>query len=138
MPPEEVFLSHSERDRGFVVQLAAELERHGIRYWYSRSHILAAQNWHDEIGKALERCDWFLLVLSPEAVKSKWVKRELLYALDQDRYEGRILSILHQPCAHRDLSWSLGPFQSVDCCAQGFDHACRQLLRVWGIGYISR
>jgi hypothetical protein len=39
-----------------------------------------AQQWHDEIGAALRRCDWFVLVLSPHTVESIWVKRELLFS----------------------------------------------------------
>ena len=79
--PNEVFLSHSNRDRPFVRKLVDVLRRRGIPVWYSETNIQGAQQWHDEIGAALRRCDWFVLVLSPHAVESKWVKRELLYSL---------------------------------------------------------
>ena len=68
----EVFLSHSSQDREFVVRLARVLKRHKIRYWYSATHIVAAKQWHDEIGRALSRCDWFLVVLTPNSVRSQW------------------------------------------------------------------
>jgi hypothetical protein len=42
-----------------------------------KANIRGAQQWHDEIGTALKRCDWFLLVLSPQSVRSMWVKHEL-------------------------------------------------------------
>ena len=35
----------------------------------------------DIVDAALRRYDWFVLVLSPDAVALKWVKRELLYSL---------------------------------------------------------
>lgn len=41
----------------------------------SKEHIGGAQEWHDEIGAALDRCDWFPVVLSPQSVASRWVKR---------------------------------------------------------------
>ena len=69
--PTEVFISHSQKDQGFVKWLVGVLRRHQIPVWYSDTEILGAQQWHDEIGKALERCDWFVLVLSPDAVASK-------------------------------------------------------------------
>lgn len=72
--PNEVFLSHSSRDVQFVEELVGALRRHGIPVWYSRTNIRGAQMWHDEIGAALRRCDWFVLVLSPGAVGSPWVK----------------------------------------------------------------
>jgi hypothetical protein len=105
-----------------------------VRFWHSKAHILGAQQWHDEIGKALARCDWFVLVLSPDSVKSKWVKRELLYALRQDRYTDRILPILYRKCDPARLSWTLPDFQMVDFKGD-WDPACRRLLRRWGIAY---
>ena len=134
--PNEVFLSHSSEDRPFVETLANVLGGHGIAYWHSDVNILGAQMWHDEIGTALRRCDWFVLVLSPDAVESKWVKRELLYSLQQDRFEARIAPLLYRPCSPDDLSWTLSQFQTVDF-TQGFDDGYRNLLRIWHIGYAA-
>jgi hypothetical protein len=136
MLPQEVFLSHSDRDRPFVTELAAMMRRHGIPLWYSRTNILGAQQWHDEIGAALRRCDWFVLVLSPHAVESIWVKRELLFSLQQNRFEDKIIPLLYQPCAYERLSWTLSLFPMVDF-TQTFEQGCRDLLHVWGLGYRS-
>src|SRR5216683_338990 len=91
-----------------------KLRRHGIPVWYSRTNILGAQQWHDEIGAALHRCDWFVLVLSPHAVESIWVKRELLFSLQQNRFEDKIIPLLYQSCAYERLSWTLSLSQMVD------------------------
>ena len=53
MPPQEIFLSHSDRDRTFVARLAETLRRHGLPVWYSSTDMVGAQQWHDEIGSAL-------------------------------------------------------------------------------------
>ena len=45
------------------------------------------------IGAALDRCDWFVVLRSPEAVESKWVKRELCFALENDAYNNRIVPV---------------------------------------------
>ena len=132
--PNEVFLSHSSVDRAFVTQLAKVMRGHGIPVWYSETNIRGAQQWHDEIGAALRRCDWLILVLSPNAVASKWVKRELLFCLQEDRFDGRIIQIINKTCEHDDLSWTLSQLQMVDF-RNHFDTACRELLRTWGIGY---
>lgn len=132
--PGEVFLSHSSKDRDFVVRLAQTLKRSRIRYWYSASHIVGAKQWHDEIGRALARCDWFILVLTPHAVRSAWVKRELLFALNQDRYNERIIPLLRKPCDYSGLSWTLPEYQLVDFTGN-FDLGCRKLWRAWGLEY---
>ena len=134
MFPAEIFLSHSDADRQFVENLAQMLRRHGVPVWYSRTNILGAQQWHDEIGAALRRCDWFVLVLSPESVESIWVKREVLFALQQRHFGNRIVPLLYQACDHERLSWTLSIFQLVDF-TQPFEDGCRDLLRVWGVGY---
>jgi hypothetical protein len=79
--PREVFLSHASKDRRIASRIGSILRAHGVPVWYSETNLIGAQQWHDEIGEALARCDWFLIVLSPQATRSKWVKRELLYAL---------------------------------------------------------
>lgn len=133
-PPQEAFLSHSSQDHEFATRLADELGRHGVPVWYSRTNLLGAEQWHDEIGLALNRCDWFLIVLSPHSVDSMWVKRELVFALQQERFVYRIVPVLLQPCGVERLSWTLSALQFVDF-QQSFDDGCRALLRVWGMGY---
>jgi TIR domain len=130
----EVFLSHSSKDRKAAKHLAEMLRDHGVPVWYSETNLIGAQQWHDEIGAALSRCDWFIVLLSPSAVKSPWVKRELMYALRDLRYEGRILPVIHKPCDSSRLSWTLEDFQRIDLSAD-FEDGCRALLRTWGIGY---
>jgi hypothetical protein len=107
MNPRELFLSHSSRDRGIADRIAEVLKRHGVPVWYSRVNIRGAQQWHDEIGAALRRCDWFAVLLSPNSVGSIWVKREFLFALQQSRFEGKIIPILLSPCDADQLSWTL-------------------------------
>ncbi|HEY2158215.1 MAG TPA: toll/interleukin-1 receptor domain-containing protein, partial [Isosphaeraceae bacterium] len=88
--PADLFLSHATPDRAFADRLVAVLRGHGVPVWYSQTNLLGAQQWHDEIGRALDRCDWFAVVMSPAALKSKWVERELHYALNEDRYIKKI------------------------------------------------
>ncbi len=136
MLPKEIFLSHSTLDEPFVASISEVLRRHGIPVWYSRTNILGAQQWHDEIGAALKRCDWLALVLSPHSVESMWVKRELLFALQQNRFENRIVPLLYQPCDYERLSWTLSSFQIINF-TRTFDEGCRDLMRTWGLGYKS-
>lgn len=131
---QEVFLSHSHRNHVFADKLASTMRSYGVRVWYSKTSIVGAQQWHDEIGSALGRCDWFVVVLSPSSVKARWVKHELLYALNDSRYEGRIVPIMYKKCDASDLSWTLPTFQFVDF-THGYSTGCRALLPIWGLSY---
>jgi hypothetical protein len=132
--PQEVFLSHSSLDQQFAASIAEVMRRHGIPVWYSETNILGAQQWQAEIGNALRRCDWFTLILSPNSVDSMWVKRELAYALLQNRFENKILPLIYLPSDYESLSWTLPSFQMIDFTGS-FDAGCTELLRVWGLGY---
>jgi TIR domain-containing protein len=135
--PREVFVSHSNKDRRFAERIVRVLRDHGVAVWYSGTNIVGAKQWHDEFGKALGRCDWFIVILSSHSIKSEWVKRELLYALNDSRYNRHIIPISHKPCNHIDLSWTLGASQFVDFTTS-FDEGCRSLLRIWGLGYQNK
>ena len=134
--PRNCFLSHSHYNDSFADKLADMLARHAIDVWYSPRKLFGGALWHDEIGKALaERCDWFLVVLSPSAVNSKWVKHELVYALNNPPFQnGKITPLLARTCEWRKLSFTLGNFQFVDF-RKSFETGCRELLASWGIEY---
>jgi len=134
MMPIEVFISHSDRDRQFVSDVVDILRRHGIPIWYSRTNLIGSQQWHDEIGAALRRCDWFVIILSPNSLESIWVKRELYFALRQKRFDNKIIPLLYQPCDYEQFSWTLSGYQIVDF-THSFEDGCRDLLRVWSVGY---
>lgn len=131
--PQEVFLSHSSLDGQFATDLAAVLRRHGIPVWFSQTNILGAQQWQDQIGAALRRCDWFAIILSPQSADSTWVKRELAFALQQNRFETTIVPISYQPC-DLEVFWALSTFQMVNFTGP-VDDGYRNLLRIWGVGY---
>ena len=134
--PREVFFSHASADRLVANRLTELLTGHGIPVWYSRRNILGARQWHDEIKAAFDRCDWFLVLLTPSAVASMWVKRELLYALQQERFENQIIPVIAESCPYDRLSWTLSLFQTIDL-TRSFEAGARELLRVWGVGYRS-
>ena len=130
--PNELFLSHSNQNRDFADTLADVLRRRGVQVGYSQINIIGAQQWHDEIGEALRRCDWFAVVLSEPSVESEWVKHELMRALRDNRFKNKIIPMLYEPCDFERLSWILPEFQFINF-TDNFDDGCRDLLRIWGL-----
>ncbi|MCP5538857.1 MAG: toll/interleukin-1 receptor domain-containing protein [Akkermansiaceae bacterium] len=133
-PPREVFISHATENGDFAEWIADVLERHGISAWLAHRHILGAGQWQDEIGAALRRCDWFLLLLSPHAVESVWVRRELQYALCHDRFDRRLTPVLLETCETEDLSWVLPSIQTVETDGP-FEALAEKILAVWDIAF---
>lgn len=102
--PKEIFFSHASADASAAWELVMMLRRHSLAVWYAPTHIVGSQQWHDEIGLALERCDWFLLLMSPAATESMWVKREIHFVLEERRYDRHITPVLLEPCDVTKLS----------------------------------
>lgn len=128
MPPIEVFLSHASSDAPLASQLAETLRAHSVPTFYSPTNILGAQQWQNEILSALQRCEWFLVLLSPDSVDSMWVRRETALALADERYENRIVPLMYRPCDLGMLEW-LKLFQIIDF-SRDYQASCRDLLKI--------
>ncbi len=53
-----------------------------------------------------------------------------MYALNDDRYENRIIPLLYKPCDTEALSWTLASLQRVDF-SKNFEESCRELTKIW-------
>jgi hypothetical protein len=58
------------------------------------------------------------------------VKHELLFALRENQYNGRIIPLLLRECKFSKLSWTLSGFEFVDFTGR-FEMGCRQLMAIW-------
>jgi hypothetical protein len=132
--PAELFLSHASQDAHLATELARVLRRHGVPVWFSRTDIRGSQQWHDEIGDALNRCDWFAVILTPSSVASRWTKREVVHAINEARFDDRVIPLLYAPCEMDRLSWVLPQLQTIDFRSSA-EAGLRELLKIWGLGY---
>ncbi len=74
-------------------------------------------------------------VLTPDAVASMWVKREVTAALIDDEYNDRIVPLLAKNCDYEQLAWPLTTLQTISL--RPFKTGIADLLRIWDIGYRS-
>ena len=80
-----IFISYSRKDTKAIDKLALEIETAGYTYWIDRGSIGGGDQWDEEVANAIAECDAFIVALSPTSVKSKAVKNELNFALEEDR-----------------------------------------------------
>lgn len=104
-----VFLSYSRQDwDGFVKDLVRDLKNGATRIWFDQDYVLGGEDWMDAVGAALHECDILLLVLSPEAINSKYVKMEYRYFF---KLEKPILPILFREV---DIPFELATLNYLD------------------------
>ena len=71
-----VFLSYSSEDAEFVKSLYGQLKGSGYRPWFNAADIPPAADWKAEMLKGLAETSVIVLVVSPGAMGSKWVRKE--------------------------------------------------------------
>lgn len=95
----QVFLSHSKTDRDFASRLANDLHAAGFPVWKAPESILPGEEWAQAIERGISTSTHFLLLMSPAAVASRWVKFEFLTALNMHLQDMMvILPIEYQSC----------------------------------------
>jgi hypothetical protein len=110
---ERVFISHSSKDVDFIYsKVKAVLDEAGYHTWCSATDVRLAADWEQQIREALTQADWFLVVLSPDAVKSPWVQAETHWALEH--MSGRVIPIMARTCQPIDVHLRLGTLQYID------------------------
>lgn len=90
----KVFLSYSHRDDALASRLTKTLESEGVRVWYGSRDILPGDNWAEKTAKALADSDAMVVLISPSALESSSVKREIEYALGKKDYRHRLIPVV--------------------------------------------
>ena len=111
----KAFISYAHRDAVALDRLhthLAPLRSEGlIDAWFDRQ-ILAGGNIDAEVDEALEYCDVFLMLVSPDFLASNYcVNIEMKRALERHDYDGApVIPIIVEPC---DWTSSLGKFKAL-------------------------
>ena len=100
----DIFISYSRRDQEFVTRLASDLNAQVAGVWFDQSAIQAGQKWHGEIMEGIRECKAFILVLSPDALASRYVREEVNKALE--------LGKMIFPVVYRPAKWT-GEFEAL-------------------------
>ncbi|MCW5553300.1 MAG: toll/interleukin-1 receptor domain-containing protein [Verrucomicrobiae bacterium] len=120
----KVFLSSAESDREVARELASRLEDAGHIVWFADDTLFPGENWALEVGKALNESEALVVLLSPQAMKSDWVRKEIEFALGARQYRGRLIPVMVKPTA--DIPWILKRFPIVRL-NKGIAEAARQV-----------
>ena len=89
------FFSYSREDSEFALRLAEDLKAAGAVVWIDQLDIEPGQEWDNAIEDAVTQCPRMLLILTAASVKSKKVRNEIAFALDEEK---TIIPVLYQDC----------------------------------------
>ncbi len=118
----KLFISYSRADADFARRVATDLARSGAEVWIDVDDIPPGMNWSSAIQQGLDACEIMLLVITPDAMKSRNVEDEWQYFRDEKK---PIIPLLLRPTM--PIHFQLRRLQYVDFNAQDYEAAFGQL-----------
>ncbi len=85
----QLFISHSSQDDAFVRDLRAALADHGQDVWIDSRELRGGDPLWLEIKQAIDAATAYAVVVSTDALQSKWVGKELRHALLVQEQRGK-------------------------------------------------
>jgi hypothetical protein len=126
----QIFISYAREDKNEVMNIYQRLEAAGFKPWMDEKDIVAGALWREEIEKALRKCDFFLLCLSPRSANKRgFIQREIRFALDlcQEKLQDDIY-IIPMRLEDCEAPESVSDFQWLDWFEEdGWDDLLRSL-----------
>ncbi len=113
----KVFISHAYTDEPLVKKIVASLEEVGLEVWDATRDVLHEANWADEVARALEESKAMVVLLTADALRSSWVRREIEYALGEQNYRERLIPVLASDLGElkkEDIPWILRRLHIID------------------------
>lgn len=105
-----IFVSYSRQDMSSAQVILGILRNNHFRFWYDKG-IKSGTEWAEELGDKIDRCDQFLVLISPNSVKSKYVRKEITLAISNEK---KILVLyLEETTLTSGLKFLIGDIQSL-------------------------
>ncbi len=134
MPRFDVFLSHNSIDKPWVSKLKDDLERYGLTVWLDRDEIRPGDLFARALEEGLDNSRAMALVISPEAMASKWVEEEYYRALSLSKRKEEPLRLVPVLLRKTGVPGFLSGRDYVDFRdEEQYSHSVWEL--VWGISF---
>jgi hypothetical protein len=108
----KVYISYDASDLDVVKQIATTLSKAKHDVWLDYERLSPGDNWAEKVGEGLKQSDAIITVISPDAMKSRFVRADIEYALTAPRLEGRLIPVLVKPT--KDIPWILTKINLID------------------------
>ncbi len=117
-----VFISHAPEDAELAHRLAEALRAAGRPVWIAPDNILPGEQWVEAIGRGLTISGLFVVLVTPQAAQSEWVKYEVNLAITLERRLRMEIVPLEVAPAETPITWSAYqglPFSNWDAHLPG-------------------
>jgi hypothetical protein len=86
-----VFISYARTEDHFAQNLAEKLQSSGISVFYDHADLAVGEDFQEVLRSTIERCDFVVVLMSPQYFRSPWCQAELSWGLEANK---RLLPVL--------------------------------------------
>lgn len=118
----KVYISHTYKDAALAKKVATILRTDGLNVWNEEDEIMPGDNWAEKISQALKESEAMVVLLTPAALESKNVRREIEYALGEESYSHRLIPVAvgdPQNLPDEKIPWILKRLNMITLPEQG-------------------
>lgn len=92
----KVFISHgaSSKDGALAEKLGESLNAAGLDVLCDRIDFHAGKTLNDALRQGLSESDAMVVLLTPSALDSEFIHRDIEYALGEKRFKGRLIPVI--------------------------------------------
>lgn len=88
--PHQIFISHAHQDAYLAKRLATDLQEHGWQVWIAPDSIQPGEKWVEAVNRGLAESGKVLLLLTPDAAASTYVRDETNAVIEFKRHGEQI------------------------------------------------
>ncbi|MGH7594961.1 MAG: ROK family protein [bacterium] len=122
----DIFLSYSSKDEDLALRIEERLSLHGYRVWRDDKKIPVGGSLIKKVFEAIDNSYYFAIILTNNAIKSRWVEKELNAAIMRE-IKGKkdvILPLLREDC---EVPRGIGDKRFADF-RKNFDDGMNELI----------
>ncbi|HNN12340.1 MAG TPA: toll/interleukin-1 receptor domain-containing protein, partial [Anaerolineales bacterium] len=123
---QKIFISYSRKDIDFVRKLAADLEKAAYDVWWDITDLQGGDDWVKTLPAAIAESPLFIIVLTPNSIKSEWVQKEYTQALNLHK---KIVPIMTDLC---EVPFALNTINFIDFMNNDYVTGFGKLLKAIG------
>jgi tetratricopeptide (TPR) repeat protein len=108
----KLFISYSREDAGdFAKHVHRYLMNSGYDVFIDVNNITIGDPWAHSIEQNISNCDVFLVILTPDALRSNYVENEILQAQRDNKI---IVPCISEDVAYNNIKWGLDKIQGIE------------------------
>ncbi|MEA2239755.1 MAG: hypothetical protein QOC81_4479 [Thermoanaerobaculia bacterium] len=131
-----LFLSYDSRDSQFAEKLLPRLLEQKLEVWDPARELYPGSNWLLEAGRAFERADAVIFLISEHSVDTPALRHEVQYAVSNLRFKDRVVPVILSR-GMKNIPWILEKMSVIDATDHDMDRVASSITTRMSLSHIK-